>query len=214
MFHPNRKQTCKSSRVNAWCFWVIWACPHHGPLQVNTRQIALWDQVGSKLFNATRPPRISQHIPSDMRVNMQEDLSAPITEEGDGRPCPVSSSPSMMLTHTCFIWPEGERLSLRQSESCRTVGHLTGRDRLSSTGRRKHQVLWGGVLRNPFLQFLMEFRSPAPQRVWVSYWSPKTFTNYITLQAKVQYQGKQCNANEHISFHLFYNLMVSIKILV
>lgn len=47
----------------------------------NTRQIALWDQVGSKLFNATRPTRISQHIPSDMRVNMQEDLSAPITEE-------------------------------------------------------------------------------------------------------------------------------------
>ncbi len=82
MCSSEQEADCKSSRVNRVVFLGnLKRVLTTGLSRWNTRQIALWDQVGSKLFNATRPTRISQHIPSDMRVNMQEDLSAPITEE-------------------------------------------------------------------------------------------------------------------------------------
>lgn len=164
MCSSEQEADCKSSRVNRVVFLGnLKRVLTTGVSRWNTRQIALWDQVGSKLFKATRPTRISNQSPSGICWNLQEDLCAPITEEEIDGLSGVLFPFYDADTHMLYLAGKVSTSPLKQSESCRTVGHLTV-EMLSHPQGDGNIRYYEVSAEKPFLQFLMEFRSPAPQK--------------------------------------------------
>ncbi|XP_016405967.1 coronin-2B-like [Sinocyclocheilus rhinocerous] len=127
---------CKSTRVNRVVFLGnLKRVLTTGVSRWNTRQIALWDQ---------------------------EDLSAPITEEEIDGLSGVLFPFYDADTHMLYLAGKVSHSPVKQSEACRSVAYLT---EMVSHPQGDGNIRYYEVSpEKPFLQFLMEFRSPAPQK--------------------------------------------------
>lgn len=148
----------------------------------NTRQIALWDQVCKlTLSNTTSPPTRLIHTVGryvsrpliGLCVSPQEDLSMPIVEEE------IDGLSGLLFpfydpdTHMLYLAGKVNKLAhLKSTFECRCLGSRALLALHIFAFKASHLCLQGdGNIRyyeitseKPYLVYLMEFRSPAPQK--------------------------------------------------